>query len=264
MNFSKNIKTLRRRKKRTQDEIAASLEIKRSTLSGYENDVAQPSVEVLIKFSDYFKISIDTLVKVDLSALSERQLYLLENGTDIYTKGEQLRVLTTSFDNNGNENIELIPIKAHAGYASGYADPEYIKEFPRFQLPFLDKNKKYRTFQIQGDSMLPIAEGAWIVCEFVQNWYEIKDNQACIVITLNEGLVFKIARNLLETQHEFELHSLNPFYNPYSVSVENIQEIWKFVSYISAELPQPQTNQNDLLAVIAKLREDVDMIKRNI
>ncbi len=261
MYFSTNIKVLRKRRKRTQDEIATTLGMKRSTLSGYENGIAEPGIESLILLSDYFKISIDTFLKVDLTKLSDRQLYMIENGTDIYTKGEQLRVLTTTLDSDGNENIELIPIKAHAGYTAGYADPEFIKDLPKFQLPFLDKKKKYRTFQIQGDSMLPIPEGSWIVCEFIQNWHEIKDNQACIIITLNDGLVFKIVKNLLATEQKLELHSLNPFYKPYSVKVEDIQEVWRFASYISAELPQPQVEQTDLLSVISKLREDVDKIK---
>ena len=42
--FSQNIKLLRKRRKRTQDDVALALDIKRSTLSGYENEVAQPSM----------------------------------------------------------------------------------------------------------------------------------------------------------------------------------------------------------------------------
>ena len=39
MYFSSNIKFLRKRKSRTQDEVATALKLKRSTLSGYENSV---------------------------------------------------------------------------------------------------------------------------------------------------------------------------------------------------------------------------------
>jgi transcriptional regulator with XRE-family HTH domain len=67
MVFASNIKLLRKRYKRTQDEIANSLNMKRSTVSGYENEVAQPGIDVLIAFSKYYKIAIDTLIKEDLS-----------------------------------------------------------------------------------------------------------------------------------------------------------------------------------------------------
>ena len=63
MYFTSNIKILRKRKGRTQDEVAFVLNLKRSTLSGYENGIAQPGIEILISFSGYFNISIDTLLK---------------------------------------------------------------------------------------------------------------------------------------------------------------------------------------------------------
>ena len=38
--FGQNIKLLRKRRGRTQDDIAVALQMKRPTLSGYENGVA--------------------------------------------------------------------------------------------------------------------------------------------------------------------------------------------------------------------------------
>lgn len=65
MYFSNNIKFLRKHRNRTQDDVAFALNMKRSTLSGYENEVSEPNIEALIAFSKYFGIAIDTLVKVD-------------------------------------------------------------------------------------------------------------------------------------------------------------------------------------------------------
>ena len=74
MYFTSNIKFLRKRRGRTQDEVAAALNLKRSTLSGYENGVAQPGIDILVSFSKYFNMSIDTLLKIDMTKLSESQL----------------------------------------------------------------------------------------------------------------------------------------------------------------------------------------------
>lgn len=65
MYFKSNIKLLRKRKNRTQDDVSNALEIKRSTLSGYENGVGNPSITALTEFSEYFGVAIDTLIKVD-------------------------------------------------------------------------------------------------------------------------------------------------------------------------------------------------------
>src|SRR6056297_2611839 len=235
-NFSGNIKLLRKRRRKTQDDVSQALNMKRSTLSGYENNVGQPGVDSLVAISEYYGVTIDTLVKVDLSSLSESQLSQLERGYDVYIKGSNLRVLATTVDNDDNENIELVPEKAKAGYQRGFADPRFIKELPTFQLPFLSKEKKYRTFQINGDSMLPIPDGSYITGEFIQDWLEIKDGEACIILTLNEGVVFKIIENKLKDQNLLQAHSLNPIYETYEIQADEIKEIWKFKNYISNEL----------------------------
>lgn len=262
--FRKNIKFLRKRKNRTQDDVAVALGFKRSTLSGYENGIAEPSLSSIIRFSEYYGVAIDTLVKVDLSSLRESQLSQLERGHDVYIKGSKLRVLATTVDTNNNENIELVNEKAKAGYTTGFADPEYIKELPVFQMPFLSSQKKYRTFQVKGDSMLPVPDGAWITGEYIQDWEALKNGDACIILTLDEGVVFKIIENNLKKSQDFTLHSLNPLYSPYSVNVSNIKEIWKFVHFISPDLPDYNLSREYLLSTIMELEEELNKVKRKL
>ena len=170
--FGRNIQFLRKRKNRSQEEVAVALELKRSTLSGYESGVARPTYERLIILSDYFGISIDHLIKEDLERIGEQRLRDLELAIDL--EGKRLRILTTSIDSDDVENIELISEKAKAGYQTGYADPEYISVLPTFSLPFLSKQRKYRTFPISGDSMPPVNNGSYVTGEYVQNWKLIK------------------------------------------------------------------------------------------
>ena len=260
MNFSSNIKFLRKRRGRTQDEVAHALNMKRSTLSGYENEVAHPNLSVLESFSNYFNISIDTLIKVNLRKLSAFQLSQLEKGYDVYLKGSKLRVLATTVDKENEENIELVSEKAKAGYKSGFADPEFIRELPTFQLPFLSRSKKYRTFQLKGDSMLPIPDKSWVTGEYVQDWNTIETGQAYIVFTLDDGIVFKIVENRIKDEQKLILYSLNPIYEPYEVHVNEIKELWKFINFISSELPDPVLPEDHLLSMVAKLKKDVDRL----
>lgn len=264
MLFTSNLKFLRKRRGRTQDDVAAVLNLKRSTYSGYENGVAQPGIEILISFSGYFNISIDTLLKVDLSKLSESQIGELERGYDAYIKGSNMRVLATSVSADNQENIELVNEKAKAGYATGYADPEFIGELPHFRLPFLSDKRKYRTFQLKGDSMLPIPDGSWVTGEFLQDWHNIINGKAYIVFTLDDGIVFKIVENNLLTDGKLVLYSLNPMYEPYEVHVSDIKEIWRFVNYISSELPEPVLPERQLMQSIATMKNDLERIKARL
>ncbi|HNU78251.1 MAG: helix-turn-helix domain-containing protein [Prolixibacteraceae bacterium] len=261
MLFAQNIKFLRKRKDRTQDEVAEALGMKRSTLSGYENEVAMPAIPALIQFSDYYGIAVDTLVKVDLTALNGHQLYMLEHGEDVFLRGGKLRVLATTVDRQNRDNIELVPEKAKAGYTRGFFDPEYINELPRYQLPFLPPDRKYRTFQISGDSMLPIPEGAWVTGEFVQDWLSLPDGEACIVLTLDEGIVFKIVENKIRGDGTLRLISLNPVYEPYSVNVAEVREIWRFVNYTSNEIPTGNLSGEMIGRALYDIRSDLRDIK---
>ena len=233
----------------------------RSSYSGYENNVAQPSLDNLIAFSDYFKVSIDSLARLDFETYSESDWNGVANGIQVDLKGQKLRVLSSIVDAENEDLIELIPLKASAGYTSGYADPDYLKVLPTFHLPFLSKDRKYRSFPIQGDSMPPVVEGSFVVAEFVQNWMSIRSGTPCIVVTKDEGIVFKVVHNLLSSEQSFQLCSTNPFYQPYIVHANNILEIWKFVNYISPELPEIRLDDNDLSKTIKELQREVQEMK---
>ncbi len=261
MDFNKNIKILRKRRGKTQDDLAFALEMKRSTLSGYENKVAEPGLNILLKFSDYFGIAVDTLLKVDMSILTESQMYQLEHGQDVFISGKKLRILATTVNGENEENIELVNEKAKAGYTNGFSDPEYISELPVFSLPFLSKSKKYRTFQLNGDSMLPIPDKSWVTGEFIQDWREIVDGDACVILTLNEGIVFKIIENRIKKEGKLSLFSLNPIYEPFEVDVKDVREIWRFTHYLSSEIPDPFIPQSDLTKTVASLKQEMNMIK---
>jgi transcriptional regulator with XRE-family HTH domain len=259
--FGPNLKLLRARRGRSQEEVAIGLDVKRSSWSGYENGSAEPQLDLLVRISGYFKVSLDKLLKDDLSLLSESQLGILERGGDVDLSGRRLRVLATTVDKADRENIELVPEKAKAGYALGYADPEYISVLPAFQMPFLSRDRKYRTFQISGDSMPPVSEGSWVTGEYVQNWQTIRDGQPYIIITKEDGIVFKVVYNQLKTTGGLLLCSTNPAYQPYEVPISEVFEVWKFVHFISHELPEPNLSRDELSRSVVDLRKEVGQLR---
>ena len=58
------------------------------------------------------------------------------------------------------------------------------------------------------------------------------------------------------------MHSFNPAYKPYDIPVIEIREVWKFVNYISAQLPEPNSYSDNIAKTIENLRTDVDRLKR--
>ena len=260
MKIGQNLKALRKQKVMSQDEIAQTLKINRSTYSGYENGVAFPNIENLISFSDFFKISIDDLIKKDFSDFSTGDWSNYLASWKDEAKGSKLRVLASLVDHNNEEMIELIPEKASAGYVSGFSDPEFIKILPTLQIPFLSKDRKHRAFSILGDSMPPVNSGSHVIGAFLQDWTQLKSGTPCIIVTKEDGIVFKFVYNHLEENQSLLLVSSNPLFEPYSVSITDVLEIWKFTAYFSKELPEVQMDAQQLSLSYRNLHQDVQRI----
>ncbi len=260
--FSSNIRLLRTRKKRTQNEIADALGIKRTTVNALENSISQPTVHLLQSFSKYYGIAIDTLINTDLNQLSESQFTDLQNGFDVFIRGSNLRVIATTVDQKNFDNIEFVNEKAKAGYVTSFADPEFIGNLPVFQLPFLSKEKKYRAFTISGDSMLPIPGGSVVIGEFVQNFYNIKNGEGYIIVTRDEGIVFKIVENYISESRSLLLSSLNSLFKSYKLPIIELKEAWKFVCYLNTEIPEPESDIQKVLQSVNALQRELQELKK--
>ncbi len=263
--FGTNIQILRKRRNLSQQDVADELKIKRSSVSGYELGNSEPGLELLLQFADFFKVPVDVLLRKDLTKTMEFELRQLEQGwSHARISGKGLRVLATTIGDDNEENVELVPVKAKAGYTRGFSDPEFISVMPAFRLPFLSREKKYRTFPVSGDSMPPVSDGSWVTGEYVTNWNHVKSGQPYIFILKDDGIVFKIAYNHIADEGGFLLCSTNPEYKAYLVKLDQVLEIWKFTHYISAELPEPNLMKEDLTAAVVKLQKEVAQLRMKL
>lgn len=226
MYLHSNIKLLRKRKGITQSLMAESLGISRSKLAGYELSISPP-LDTLVKICEYLEVSVDLMLKENLKKYPAHKLReVLE--TSRYLKGRDLRILTTTVDAQGRELIEVVSQKAKASYLAGFSDPDFIGDLPRFHLPFLPQDKKYRVFQVDGDSMEPIPDGAWIICEYIDDWTAIRDGEKYVIVTEQDGVTFKLTYNQLSKKKLLLLCSSNPLYPPFEVKAETVREVWKY------------------------------------
>lgn len=260
--WAANLKYLRNRKKLSQDELATELGITRVKLNSHEQGTSRnPPLEDLIKFSEFFKMSIDSLLKIDLSRISELKIRELEAGNDVYVSGSNIRVLAITVDKKSNENVEYVPVKSQAGYLNGYNDPEFIGQLSRYSIPGLPKSGTFRIFSLTGDSMLPLEENAEVIGQYVQDWTALKPGTPCHIIIKGESRpVFKLLT--MQGNGKALLKSLNSLFTPYEVDASNILEVWRFHSYISKKFPQPESDMNQLTNVIMDLKHEIKNLKQ--
>ncbi|MDO9039352.1 MAG: LexA family transcriptional regulator [Lutibacter sp.] len=256
MNYlSQNIKHMRTLKGLTQEQFAEDLKVSRSRISSYEENRAIPPVEFLIDLSDYFKIPIDILIKNDLSGAKDVSFIEIGNR----------RVLFPITVDGANEDlIEIIPIEASAGYLRGYADPEYIEHLEKIKLPFLPTGT-HRAFPIKGDSMLPVKSGSYIVARFVEEISNLKDGKTYIVLTLNDGIVYKRVFNKIAEHNMLLLVSDNKKYDAYYVPVDEILELWEFTCSINTqEYEEHELKISSIAAMLNQLGIELKALEKSI
>lgn len=82
-NFEMVLKTLRRAKGLTQEELAKALKISRSTIGMYENGSREPDYETLELIADFFNVDIDYLLgRTNKTTVIPNQYYLNEDANE--------------------------------------------------------------------------------------------------------------------------------------------------------------------------------------
>ena len=245
-----NLKYLRKLRGWTQEEFANKLNIKRSLIGAYEEERADPRLDVLEIVADMFKLSLDELLLKDVSNVSNSNSYL--------QKRRQQKMLTAE-----RNVIHFVPIKAAAGYMTGYADSEFIDELNTFTLPMLSGGN-YRAFEIIGDSMLPTPSGSIIVGEKVDSIDDVKNNNAYIVVSRNEGIVYKRIVKNNRSKAKVSLVSDNPSYQPYQVNTDDIVELWQAQVVIGKVASQQRWDVNSLANLVNNLQDQVSTLKKKM
>ncbi|MEO1448307.1 MAG: S24 family peptidase [Bacteroidota bacterium] len=162
--------------------------------------------------------------------------------------------------------MDFVQQKASAGYLNGYADPEYIEDLPKFQLPMLGAGGTYRAFEIKGDSMLPLPSGSAIIAEYVENWRNIKNGDTYVILSQSEGVVYKrVFKEEDDKGHiRLKLVSDNKEYVPYFIEIEDVVEVWRSRMFLSKEFPQPQQEMtmDRLTSIVLDLQQEVMKLKK--
>lgn len=248
-----NLKLLRKKAGKTQSELADDLGVSRQAYASYEEGRAEPRIQILQRLSSIFNISVDDMLFKDLSS---GKMVLDQTGANT-------RVLSIAVDpHSEEEQIVVVPQKASAGYTKGFADAEFIEDLPSIalRLPEVNKNKTYRLFQVNGESMLPVNHGAYILAEYVLNWKELRLNDCIILITREDGILYKRLNGIIGKEGVVHLVSDNPAHQPIALALEEVQEVWLARAILDFNIPAPGDyvpELHELTMEIRRLRQSL-------
>jgi len=253
--ISKNIKHLRTLKKISQEGLAEELKVTRSRIGSYEESRSSPRLEFLLDLSDYFKIPVDILLRNDLTKTKD---------TSFIQIGEKRVLFPITVDEHNENLIEVVSIKASAGYLLGYDDPEYIEQLEKIKLPFLPKGK-HRAFPIKGDSMLPMKDDSYVVAEFVEDILDVKNGTSYIIVTKNDGMTYKRVYNQIEEKGSLLLKPDNREYQSYEVPISEVLELWKFTCSINTqEYDEHELKLSSIIQMFNGLGVELEVLKKSL
>jgi transcriptional regulator with XRE-family HTH domain len=255
----KNLKYIRKQREWTQEEMANQLQIKRSLVGAYEEERAEPRLEVQEAICALFNISLEEFLFQDLS---EKGNAGADSGSGM-SYLDRRRSMKMDKSSSSAPIVPFVPVKAAAGYLAGYADPEFLDELNTFTLPMLAPGE-YRAFEIIGDSMLPTPSGSVIVGEKVDSIRDVKNSNTYIVVSNADGVVYKRIITNDDNKDKLTLLSDNPLYEPYQVNSQDIVEVWKAVYIIHKAGAQPMWNVDQLAGVVNSLQDKISNLKRTM
>lgn len=179
----------------------------------------------------------------------------------IKVEGRSLMPKVVVVDDNDNDRIPLVSVKAQAGYLEGYDDSNYIEELPTYSVPDM-RNGTYRMFQVSGFSMYPtLQDGSYVIGKFVEDWEWLSDNRVCVVVTERDGVIVKRVTNRAREKGFLYCKSDNRDYKHITVRVEDIREIWECQAHISFEFLDPVTNYQKIAELEVNVSELQDKVK---
>lgn len=268
MSIHARIKNIRIEAGKSQEDFAASIDLKRGNLSQIELGKQLPTLDTIKAIARIYGKTYDWIIDGEengnLNGNANGNLnkkYLVENDKLSLVNEPKVSFLPRVITVNQNEDdvISIVGQKAAAGYLNGYSDPEYVEQLPTIAAPGY-KGALHRAFEIRGNSMPPLHTGSISIGRYVESLTDIKNRRVYIILSKLEGIVIKRVINVPD-ERKLILISDNPNkreFGNYTIDYEDILEMWYWRGGLIRELPDPSdlyNRMNDYETRITLLEE---------
>ena len=250
-------------------DFANKVGVNEANIRGYI-DKTIPKADFLEKLVSTFEINHEWLLTGRGEMLKKDSTESSSEQYEMLLKNNVPQVVVVKDDELGDERIALVPIKAQAGYLTGYDDPVYIETLPTFNLPNM-RNGSYRMFEVKGLSMFPTLEdGDFVVGQYVDNLDNMTDNRVYVVVTREDGIIVKRCVNrLFDKRKKFLLCKSDNRREYPNIKIRpwDIKEVWECRMRLSHNFfdPVPFYEQiTDLKVDVEALKETNSELKKQI
>lgn len=181
-NFGRNLKGLRKSLGLSQNEMADLLDVTSGTISNYEQGTSNPDIPKLLAISAFFKVSVDDLLKIDLSQSS------LKKGFD---KGSNEGPIEGPNDQSNDQSNDQLDTDDSKNFKNKtiQEDPRanvVLKMLDDFANVEIDKSAPVVRFQVYNDNMAPTMDKNDNTLGHRISLDKLKINELCALVGENE------------------------------------------------------------------------------
>ncbi|HYG40459.1 MAG TPA: XRE family transcriptional regulator [Cytophagales bacterium] len=287
------IRILLKEKKISQRELAKGVNVSLATVNKLLNSEGDLSLYMIRRIKDYLKANEEWILvgkgqKYE-NTLDENLAELEEMGMDeasalkhvqkshsnieLEKRNQQLeeenkrlksavRNSSSQFSSDRDVKIVFVDAKQSLQYYENAGQDDYIETLPFFILPVSRfPNKKYRAFELTGDSMIPkIVSGDWVVCEKVEDFRTIRDTYAYVLV-LDYGIQCRRVINRLKERGRLRLKADNQYFGDVEITEDQVKEVWEVKCLMTFKLGNPFSQMQEWFK---KLEDEVFELKEKV
>ena len=113
--------------------------------------------------------------------------------------------------------------------------------------------------------MLPIKSGSFIIARYLEDIRHLSSGNTYIVLTYNDGLVYKRVYDKVEEHQCLLMVSDNKKYDPYYVPVNEVLELWEFPCHINlSEYDECEINTESIAHMLTNIGVQLESIRKKV
>ncbi|MCI4648726.1 MAG: helix-turn-helix domain-containing protein [Phaeodactylibacter sp.] len=212
----------------SQHALASVIGVAQSNIPAWESGKNNPSLELIIDLANLFKVSVDALLKNDLSELPP---YSLDRSSDfLINKVEDCRPNYVDLSPNLVDLIDNHCPYVSAQHLQRYAAGMLKDPLPHASIPGLRPGSQ--GFQVIGDAMQPhLKPGQYIWCTKKAQAAEVRPG-SIYFITYSPSM-FSTCYGKAEADGITLYYSNYQEYPPQHLAASSVQEVWECYAILS-------------------------------
>ena len=201
-------------------------------------DIFQPKEEITHQLSPRNYLADN---ETSFQHFVDNHLHTISNPTKIEP---EIIVKTT------NKLTPLVKANAIKEYLANCQKIDFLRNLPTISLPFITSERS-RAFEMGNDFPL---QNSIVVGNGISDWSEVKDGKFYVLLTAQQGVIYRRVYNQVKIKGALLLSSDNPTIPSFEISIKDVVEIWEVNSFISQQLPEPHIS----LERVKDLVDDLD------